>query len=140
MVGLALSWKDRMAGGARGAGREDRMGKTGKINLRGLRLRFVLLVVAIVASIAICNLHIGAVGGRFELALPEFQGEQIRDTYVEPEGMAEVTDIRYEADGTPVLVVEAGEPNSGMIGYTLDNGGGISMLSGMEMVSVLAGD
>lgn len=36
-------------------------------------------------------------------------------------------------------MVEAGEPNSGMIGYTLENGGGMSMLRVTEMGTVVVG-
>lgn len=106
--------------------------------LRGMRMRFVILAVVIAVCAVACQLHIGSVGGRFEYRLPEFCGSTVRTAYVEPEGMAQITDIYYEADGTPVLVVEAGEAGVGIIGYDFDGSGGMSQLRVTEQGTVIA--
>ena len=109
-----------------------------KQDLRNMRLRFVILVAVIAVSVVACRLYIGSVGGRFEYRMPEFAGATLQSAYIDPEGMAEVTDTYNEPDGTVVLVVEAREPGNGFIGYNFEGAGGMSQLRVTDQGTVIA--
>lgn len=96
-----------------------------KMELRRLRLGFVLLPVAVVVLVFAARDYIRSVGSRYELALDAYVGREMlpQNVSVLPIDMAEVLEIKTDAEGVPVVVLEGRHVGEGMLTVGLDDAG-----------------
>lgn len=111
-----------------------------KSDLLKMRLRFLLLVAAIVTCACVSTVHIRAVAGTFAYRLEGYGEELIapEDLSIMPEGMARVVEVSQDPDGTYVAVIEGVEPGEGFLCVNLSDAGGMSELRVRKDLSVVA--
>ena len=86
------------------------------VDLRIPRLRLLLILLAVVASVLMANRHVESVGRHAEYRMDDFRGRTVTtgDIQVSPEGIVRVEGVHVEADGTPVVTFEAMGLGDGM--------------------------
>lgn len=101
-----------------------------KTKLLRMRLRFVLLLVTIVACGLISASYIGKRGGTYAYRLEGYGSSKIEESniHIEPEGMARVAEVRQDPDGTYVAIIEGVAPGEGLMSVTLPGAGSMGEL------------
>jgi len=101
-----------------------------KIELRKIRLRFVILAVVIAICAIATNNHITNVGSVYEYPLENYTGYKAKDLTLiaDPERLVEITEVRDGPNDIPVAVIEGKEPGEGMLLVQGKDSGGMFML------------
>lgn len=101
-----------------------------KTELRRLHLRFVLLAIVVLVCFFVSSAYIRKNAKTYDFRLTGYEGREIKleNVSVSPESMARITDLRQDADGVYVAVIEGLEPGEGALLVTLEGAGGMSAL------------
>ena len=109
-------------------------------DLRRLRMRSIVLILAIVASVVVSTVHIRAVGSTYLLELPESEGAGLTEEgfQITPENMAEVVSLTYEGN-VPVAEIHALSEGDGMLIVSTESSGMMTSLAVRRGLCVVEG-